>query len=101
MNFIKEELLEKRHFRWMNEMLKLGSQWMFNKFGPDGCNTIVTVSLIAIFIWILIGATVLSIATFFTNNLITYAILFIVLMVMVSLISIGMMASTDIEKQSE
>ena len=61
MDFIREEFLEKRRWRWTNELLKLGSQCMLNRFSSDECDAIATISFLAIFAWAIIGG--LGVAT--------------------------------------
>lgn len=102
MDFIKEELLEKRCWRWTNELLKRGSQWMLNRFGGDGCNTIATIFLFAMFGWTVIGgAGVAIIATGVSScgSFISFVIALIVfLIVMVGILVVLMMSTANAKK---
>jgi len=99
MDFIKEKLLEKRRWRWANEFLKLGSQWMFERFGSYGCNTIATISLLAIFVWSAIGAVGILGVVAIQGNIVSLVIAYIVFFtVMIGILGTLMMSAANTEK---
>ena len=106
MDFIKDALLEKRSWRFVNEILKFGSQWMLKKFGEFECDTIARASIASIVLWIVLAILTLILkliagTSFSSGSLgIALAIYVVVLVCISSILIMSAVAAGTAQKSS-